>query len=658
MTEIQDLRMLKEVLELHAIVSITNVSGNITYVNDNFCRLSKYSREELIGQNHRLLNSGVHDAKFFKDMWQIISNGHMWQGEICNRNKEGGLYWVKTTIVPSLDENGRPCQYVSAQTDITSVKKARNALAKMNEDLERRVAERNVELKVAHSALKHAHDELQVSVVEMKLTHAKMMRSEVANNQQMNALAEANVRIALFYSVVEQMRQTNVILTENGDAFILSILRDAMDITGAKYGAMALFNKDGKLNRFLTEGISDAERQKIASNPEGKGLLQALYLEGRAMLVNSIADDSRSCGFPSGHPTMKSLLGVPLLVNGTIEGVIYLTEKHTGKPFSESDLLLMDMLAGEVIHVLKRSELIASLNKNNQALLLEKLEQQKLIAQLHDAQSHLLQADKMASIGQLAAGVAHEINNPIGYVYSNLGTLEKYVQDTFAMLDQYEQAEASISDEAVRMTLKEARNRLDIAFLKRDLSDLMNESKDGISRVKTIVQNLKDFSHVDNTEEWHFSDLHKGLESTLNIVSNEIKYKADVVKEYGDLPEVECLSSQLNQVFMNLLVNAAHAIEERGMITVRTGLSGNEVWVEIADTGHGINLEHLKKIFDPFFTTKSIGEGTGLGLSLSYGIVKKHNGRIEVQSEIGNGTTFRVCLPIRQENVNNMKACS
>jgi len=273
---------------------------------------------------------------------------------------------------------------------------------------------------------------------------------------------------------------------------------------------------------------------------------------------------------------------------------------------------------------------------------------------LKEAHNQLLQSEKMASIGQLAAGVAHEINNPIGYVHSNLGTLEKYVQDTFSMIDLYEQAEGAITDPEAHARLAAARVRLDLAFLKEDLRALMEESKDGITRVKKIVQNLKDFSHVDSSDEWHFADLHKGLDSTLNIVHNEIKYKANVVREYGDLPEVECLPSQLNQVFMNLLVNAAHAIEERGTITVRTGRQGDEVWVEVADTGKGIAPEHLKKIFDPFFTTKPVGKGTGLGLSLSYGIVQKHHGRIEVQSEVGKGTTFRVWLPHRQLQAENV----
>ncbi|MHB9103385.1 MAG: ATP-binding protein [Sulfuricella sp.] len=281
------------------------------------------------------------------------------------------------------------------------------------------------------------------------------------------------------------------------------------------------------------------------------------------------------------------------------------------------------------------------------ALTASNAELQALNQELEETHIHLLQSEKMASIGQLAAGVAHEINNPIGYVYSNLGTLEKHVQDLLSMVEAYEQAEEAIADAEVRARLQANRIKLDVNYLKEDLRELMGESKDGITRVKNIVQNLKDFSHVDVSDEWQQADLHAGLNSTLNIVNNETKYKAEVIKEYGDIPEVECLPSQLNQVFMNLLVNASHAIEEHGTITIRTGKEGNEVWVEVADTGKGIVSEHLQKIFDPFFTTKPIGKGTGLGLSLSYGIIQKHHGRIEVKSVVGKGTSFKVWLPMQ-----------
>lgn len=264
---------------------------------------------------------------------------------------------------------------------------------------------------------------------------------------------------------------------------------------------------------------------------------------------------------------------------------------------------------------------------------------------LEDAHIQLLQSEKMASIGQLAAGVAHEINNPVGYVISNIGSLERYLQDFITMLDAYERAEPAMEPRAREM-VRHLRETLDINYLKQDVISLLAESREGINRVRRIVQDLKDFSRVGAEDEWQWSDIQKGLESTLNIVWNELKYKATVEKDYGQLPLVYCLPSQLNQVFMNLLMNAAHAIEAKGVVTVRTGQEGSMVWVEVADTGAGISAENLKRIFDPFFTTKPVGQGTGLGLAVSYRIVDKHQGRIEVVSEVGKGSVFRVWLPI------------
>jgi signal transduction histidine kinase len=197
------------------------------------------------------------------------------------------------------------------------------------------------------------------------------------------------------------------------------------------------------------------------------------------------------------------------------------------------------------------------------------------------------------------------------------------------------------------------RTVLELDFLKEDIPILMRESKEGIVRVRKIVQDLKDFSHVDANPDWQFVSLNQGIDSTLNVVNNELKYKADVIKDYGDLPPVQCMPSQINQVVMNLVVNAAHAMgPERGKITVRTGTRGEQVWIEVSDTGSGIPAHVLPRIFDPFYTTKPVGKGTGLGLSLSYGIIQKHHGNIEVQTELGKGTTFLVTLPINQPAAN------
>ncbi|MEI6732391.1 MAG: ATP-binding protein [Comamonadaceae bacterium] len=287
------------------------------------------------------------------------------------------------------------------------------------------------------------------------------------------------------------------------------------------------------------------------------------------------------------------------------------------------------------------------------ALLTQQGELEERIAQrtreLSVARDHLVQSDKLASIGQLAAGVAHEINNPMGYIFSNFGTLEKYLVALFRMLSAYEQAETSIGDGQTLLHLQALREDIELDFLKEDIPALMRESKEGIVRVRKIVQDLKDFSHVDANPDWRLANLNDGMDSTLNVVNNEVKYKADVVKVYGDIPEIQCIPSEINQVVMNLVVNAAHAMgSERGRITVRTLAEGEHVCIEVADNGSGIPTDILPRIFDPFFTTKSVGKGTGLGLSLSYGIIQKHHGTINVQTQLGKGSTFRVTLPVRQ----------
>lgn len=269
------------------------------------------------------------------------------------------------------------------------------------------------------------------------------------------------------------------------------------------------------------------------------------------------------------------------------------------------------------------------------------------ITEVKISHSKILQQEKMASIGQLAAGVAHEINNPVGFISSNLGTLDKYI----AKLMEYSQLLAEtlngLHDQRAEEIAREARSRLKFDFIAEDIKKLITESLDGIDRVRTIVKDLKTFSHADQKEA-KYADINGCIDATLNIVWNELKYKATLKKEYGELPLVKCFPQQLNQVFMNLLVNAAHAIEKQGEVTVKTWLQEGSVYISVADTGCGISNENREKIFEPFFTTKEIGKGTGLGLSIAYDIVKKHNGEIKVQSEVGKGTTFTVSIPVQE----------
>jgi len=254
----------------------------------------------------------------------------------------------------------------------------------------------------------------------------------------------------------------------------------------------------------------------------------------------------------------------------------------------------------------------------------------------------LVQAEKMAAVGQLAAGVAHEINNPIGFVNSNLGSLGRYADQLLRLLDAYAESAPTVSPKLAGLIAE-----TDIAFLRDDLVALLRESREGLDRVRKIVQDLKDFSHASDSE-WQDVDLIAGLESTLNVVSNEIRSKAEVQRRLVPLPMVRCIPGQINQVFMNLLVNAAQAIAERGVIALSCGLEDRGIWIEVADSGGGMPPEVLKHVFEPFFTTKPVGKGTGLGLSVTWDIVvNKHGGRIDVRSEPGKGSAFRIWLPLQ-----------
>jgi two-component system, NtrC family, sensor kinase len=265
--------------------------------------------------------------------------------------------------------------------------------------------------------------------------------------------------------------------------------------------------------------------------------------------------------------------------------------------------------------------------------------------ELKATHSQLLQQEKMASIGQLAAGVAHEINNPMGFISSNLGTMLKYLERLEGFLELQSAAVEEVAPDDLKQEMVLARRKFKVDYIMGDARSLLAESQDGAERVRTIVQNLKSFSRVDDAQA-NYVDLNDCLESTVTIAWNELKYKTTLKRDYGELPAVKCLPQQLNQVFLNILVNAAHAIEKQGEVTISTRQEGEQVAISIHDTGSGIPPEIRDRIFEPFFTTKEVGKGTGLGLSISYDIIKKHNGSIEVESSAETGTTFTIKLPI------------
>ena len=263
---------------------------------------------------------------------------------------------------------------------------------------------------------------------------------------------------------------------------------------------------------------------------------------------------------------------------------------------------------------------------------------------LQRMQSALVQNEKMSAIGQLSAGVAHEINNPIAFVSSNLDILQDYVTDIHGYSEAIDQL--LVTQDLSLEKNNSLRADFKIDSIMQDILILVQESKEGINRVTRIIESLRDFSHVDRAEIQP-ADINEGLEKTLKLVWNEIKYRAEVEREYGDLPLVSCRIGQINQVFMNLLVNATQIIETDGLIRIKTTADEDNVYIYISDNGGGIPDEIQERIFQAFFTTKPVGSGTGLGLTISKSIIERHHGELTVESKEGIGTIFRVTLPIQ-----------
>lgn len=265
------------------------------------------------------------------------------------------------------------------------------------------------------------------------------------------------------------------------------------------------------------------------------------------------------------------------------------------------------------------------------------------IDSLKAAQGQLVQSEKMASLGQLVAGVAHELNNPIGFIYANFPHLEDYTNDLIALIEALRQLPM---DEALKADIEKKIKAVDLEFIKDDILKIIRSGKSGASRIKEIVSSLRSFSRLDEAELKSVI-LEDGINDTLAILNHNIRNRVEVVKDYQLNQPVVCRAGQINQVFMNVIYNAIQAMEGPGLLRIATRLVGGNAEIKIADSGKGIPPDVIGKIFDPFFTTKKVGEGTGLGLSISYGIIDQHGGQLTVTSEVGKGTEFTIRIPVQ-----------
>ncbi len=429
-----------------------------------------------------------------------------------------------------------------------------------------------------------------------------------------------------------------------------NVLQSTLDLLPLEIdcGSILLINEEGdKLVLKGTIGLTESlkEDMEIEFNSD---------IAGRAIATKEsiVVEDTEKYNMPLSNVLrnegIKNFVSIPIVAKGKIHGAINVGS-HVQHCYNTEEIDLLTLTANQLGLAIDNVKLFE--------------ETRKALEDLRKTQSQLLQSEKMASIGQLAAGVAHEINNPTGFVHSNLGSLKKYVNRILDLIHSYEEGLNSLKGDSSKDIaafcegMEQLKKKLKIDFILDDLKNLIDESLNGTERIKKIVADLKNFSRVDQ-EEMKPADINEGLESTLNVVWNELKYKCTVEKKFGDLPQTCCNMGQLNQVFMNLLVNAAQSIEKRGTITISTsfenGSGGTQasktnhghIRIMIHDTGSGIPGEKLDRIFEPFYTTKEVGKGTGLGLSIAYDIISKHHGEIKVESKVGQGTTFNIILPL------------
>lgn len=655
-------KMSRAVEQSPATIVITDTSGNIEYVNPKFIQITGYTLEEAIGQNPRVLKSGEMPKEGYVELWQTITSGKEWRGEFHNKKKDGSLFWEFASISPLLDKNGKIINYLAVKEDITERKKIENTLFESELRL-------NKIVNSAQDAIIMLDPDGNISTWNDAGERIFGYSMQEVIGQNFHRLIAPERYHKDHLAAFEKFRKTgegsavgNVVelfaIRKNGEEFPVELALSAVKLND-KWNSIGII-RDTTERKAAEAALAQIQNDLLAKHAELTELFglverakreweQTLdHLKDFVILTDAghkIRRFNKLLSEATGRP-VDYLVGLDWRELIDEAGFKFVTFNGSVGEISHPELgRLYDIsiypvendgvIGGYVVSINDTTDIRAATN-----------ELQKAYAELKEAQLQIFQQEKMASIGQLAAGVAHEINNPMGFISSNLTTLTKYVDRLAEFISAGDQVISDAPDSPGAATLKETRKRLKIDHIMEDARQLIIESQDGAGRVRRIVQDLKNFSRVDQAECGRIN-LNEALETTINIAWNEIKYVAAMNRDFGDIPEIKCFPQQLNQVFLNLLVNAAHAMEgKQGSITVRTWCEGTDVFVSVTDTGCGIPEEIRQRIFEPFFTTKEVGKGTGLGLSISYDIIRKHSGEITVESEQGRGTTFIVRLPV------------
>jgi PAS domain S-box-containing protein len=643
-------------------IVITDTDGTIEYINPKFTQVTGYTRAEAIGQNPRILKGGGTTDGEYRSLWTAIRAGNQWSGELHNKRKDGTLFWEDARISPVLDESGNIASFIAVKEDITEKKRAHEAFVASIEEFQRVwdsslvgmriVDEQGITLRVNNAYCRMTGKKAEelvgkhYAVIYGPSYHAKVKASPMdrLNPQELRAHFEKLLELwdgrQLWFEVTNSPLQI-----EGRPPTVLSIFRD---ISIRKQAEARLEESQQRIQQIVEsvgEGIT-------LGDPSGR--MEIFNSTMRELTGYSMEEANTTTDFaghiivdPADRQRFTSQVEI-LLAGGTSCEIEASIRSKTGE-------IRRVLISRSLFMSHSQSFILSSYRDITNRVLMERqlqgrnVDLENSLQSLRKMQATLVHSEKMASIGQLTAGIAHEINNPLAFVSSNINRFKEYFEDAVGLAQAWSQFGSRVECDAVYdeslAALRAAEESVDMDFIINDFNTLMRHTREGADRIRNIVEQLRGFSHVGGTT-FAEASINQALDDTVTIAWNELKYKATIRREYSELPPVQCNVSELKQVFVNLLVNAAHAIDKQGTITITTRHEGEHVLVAIADTGCGIPHDKLNRIFDPFFTTKPVGKGTGLGLWVVTSILNKHRGSVTVQSEVGKGTAFTLRIPV------------
>ncbi len=632
-----------------------DANGHNKFVSESCLNLTGYSAQEIMQQDN-LLEKLIHpnDLSLWQEQHLTNINHHTIQFRLIKSN--GTTVWFEHCCTPVFDDSGAFKSYFGNFVDITTIKQAEQTSQKLALALEQN--DYGVAITDMDGVIEYANP----AFIEMHSSTIKTMPGESYYLLQ----PDSDQALTIKNTLEQEHIWRDEIKSPNSDRW-LSIR------------ISSIFDEHGQMSNFLiatfdiTRRIHDKEQmvqqhnqlhelfKKVENSKcEWEGSLDCI--EQVVLLVDSADRVVRA------NKAIKALYGSEVTdLLGENWHTLLPEELARHKPLPKEGQFhdaQRDKWLEYRIFPFKEGALttaVAQIVTINDITAMWQLNQDLASAydQMKSAQGHMVHQEKMASIGQLAAGVAHEINNPTGFIASNLTSLAKYTKRLSEHIKFLENIIQASGAEGSIAEVKQHQKQLKLNFIQEDIPSLIEESLEGAQRITKIVQNLKSFSRIDDTAA-ALSNLHECLDAALSIGWNEIKYTAEVKKDYQDIPNIYCSAQELNQVFLNLIVNAAQAMSSSGgnglgEIIVSTATEEPWVVIKISDNGSGMPKEILSRIFEPFYTTKDVGKGTGLGLSIGYDIIQKHHGELSVESELGVGTTFTIKLPIITEKPNNVE---